>query len=362
MKIINIILIFILAAAVIGVVTVILAGSFFDEAGGVFISEDAGASWIEANDVFAHTGISALNIIDITFNRQDSRIVYLASRGGSLFKSLEGGERWIKIKDSNGILADNADINSIAIDRTRPDYEKNLSERLYVAVFQEDFGQILRSDDGGLTFRRVYIASRPNFAVLDVVIELASPNVVWAGTGEGLLIRSENFGELWEKVQEFPAAVREISLNPQNPNDIFVTTGRNGVFRSTDRGDTWFNVTPSAREFPQSGLVETVARDPARPAVVYLGTGFGLLRSIDGGESWSAINLVIPEKALPVLDVQFDSQDSSIIYVAAGFNIYKSSDAGQSWEIKQINSNKRFRVIAVDPTDNNKILVGVHKF
>ena len=121
-------------------------------------------------------------------------------------------------------------------------------------------------------------------------------------------------------------------------------------------------MTPSAREFPQSGLVETVARDPARPAVVYLGTGFGLLRSIDGGESWSAINLVIPEKALPVLDVQFDSQDSSIIYVAAGFNIYKSSDAGQSWKIKQINSNKRVRVIAVDPANNNRILVGVHKF
>ncbi len=220
----------------------------------------------------------------------------------------------------------------------------------------------IKSEDGGTSFREIYIVSRPQFAVYSVKVDPIYPNIIWAGTGEGLLLRSDDFGETWEKIHEFDGSISDILIHPQNSNNIFVSTARDGIFKSLNGGMIWQETTNGLKYFDKADYIEVSRRDPHRSSNIYLGSWFGLLRSFDDGLSWVAVNLVIPTEALPVFDVQFDSRDSNIIYVVAGTNIYKSRDRGETWAVRRLSGKNRTRTIAVDPRDNFRILVGVHEF
>lgn len=361
-KTIKLIFFFIIVAAVIAVLSGAVVSKFFEAQGGVFLSEDAGNTWQKSNAMIGKGGVARANVTNIVFNNIDNRIVYLGTRENSLFKSLEAGNKWIKIKDENGILSPSANIYSIALDPTRPDYVNNLPERLYLGVFQNGFGRVLKSEDGGLSFREVYIVSRPQFAVYSVKVDPIRSNVIWAGTGEGLVLKSIDFGETWEKIHEFDGSISDILVNPQNSNNIFVSTARDGIFKSFNGGLTWQEISDSLKSFDKGDFIEVSRRDPHRPSNIYLGSWFGLVRSFDDGFTWSAVNLVIPIEALPVLDVQFDLRNSNIIYVLAGSNIYKSQDRGETWTVRRLTGKNRTMTIAVDPRDNFRVLVGAHEF
>ena len=339
-----------------------IVSKFFESQGGVFLSEDIGDTWQKSNTMRGKGNVARSDVTTIVFNNIDNRIVYLGTKEDSLFKSLEAGERWIKIKDENGVLSPSASIYSIAIDHARPNYTNNLPERLYLGVFQNGFGRVLKSEDGGTSFREIYIVSRPQFAVYSVKVDPIYPNIIWAGTGEGLLLRSDDFGETWEKIHEFDGSISDILIHPQNSNNIFVSTARDGIFKSLNGGMSWQETTNGLKYFDKADYIEVSRRDPHRSSNIYLGSWFGLLRSFDDGLSWVAVNLVIPTEALPVFDVQFDSRDSNIIYVVAGTNIYKSRDRGETWAVRRLSGKNRTRTIAVDPRDNFRILVGVHEF
>lgn len=336
--------------------------SFFGPQGGVFISQDGGQNWQRSNArLDQETSLSRVNVTDIVFNPLDSRIVYLGTRGNALFKSLDGGEQWIKVVDKNNALSPRAFINAVVLDYTRPNYSAGLGEQLYVAAFQDDFGRILKSTDGGETFREVYVALNSDQELLTLAIDPGRPSILWAGTSEGVLLASTDFGESWQKVAEFGSALREISINPRNGNELLIVTERGEVFRTFDAALSWQEITGSLKPLIGRNLPRIVRYDPNLEGILYAAGLFGVIRTFDNGLSWQSVNLVIPNDALPVTDVQFSPKHSSIIYVTAGNNIYKTTDGGVSWEVNRLGAKKELGVIAIDPTEPLKILIGINE-
>ena len=41
---------------------------------------------------------------------------------------------------------------------------------------------------------------------------------------------------------------------------------------------------------PEGGMVQTLVIDPTTPRILYAGTWSGVFKSVDGGESWRAVN------------------------------------------------------------------------
>jgi photosystem II stability/assembly factor-like uncharacterized protein len=78
--------------------------------------------------------------------------------------------------------------------------------------------------------------------------------------------------------------------------------------------------------------VYSVLSDPRNLATLYAGTNHGVLKSTDGGSTWTGANAGLP-KGWPAWAqvLAIDPVNSSIVYVQKWQGLFKSTDGGQSW-------------------------------
>ena len=191
-------------------------------------------------------------------------------------------------------------------------------------------------------------------------IDPVRPNVVWAGTADGLLLKSQDYGETWKLVQEFGAIISAVLIDPRAPRQMFITTINKGIFSSSDGGATWIDETEGLKSFPRATNIQSTHRDLATNAI-YLATGFGLLKSNDGGVSWNAVSVIFPDEVLPVTAVGVSPKNQREIYVAAGNIIYRTSNGGESWQVRQLNTDKKVKLFLVNPDNTSQIFAGLGK-
>ncbi|RMF68225.1 MAG: T9SS C-terminal target domain-containing protein [Calditrichaeota bacterium] len=177
---------------------------------------------------------------------------------------------------------------------------------------------ILKSTDGGETWRQVN--SGLDVASFDV-IGMASGRI-FVGTeslGGGSLYRSEDDGESWSKVAEFPEAVRAFASDP--PGRVFAGIYKHGVYSSPDAGKSW---APLALP----GLTVTALALSA-DALLAGTTGGGVLMSTDRGASWQLVG-VRPVEACGLF---FDT--SGRLYAMtcdqSQVPLFISNDVGADW-------------------------------
>ena len=133
--------------------------------------------------------------------------------------------------------------------------------------------------------------------------------VCFVGADVGGIYRSADLCESWQTVsQSIPNTyVNAFAFHPTDPNILFAGSN-GGVLKSTDGGSTWTikrNGFPPLVTFGLSAPISAVAVHPGKPNVVYAGVGherrFGELRkrtiggrifkSDDGGETWRMVEL-----------------------------------------------------------------------
>ena len=331
-------------------------GDFLSPQGGIFLSQDKGASWQQFGEVSSGTKLSRIDSIEISSNPKDPRILYLGTFNNGIFKSVDGGASWHKLSDRNGILDARANVYSIAADPAFPDYQKKIPDKFYIGVLQNKTGKILKTEDGGVSFREVYVSPKPNMAVFSVEIDPRSPNIVWAGPADGLLIKSKDYGETWKLVQEFGTSISSLILNPSNPGMMFIGSFSGGIFSSSDGGTNWIDESEGLKTYPNARYLEKVILDPWRN--LYIASRFGLLKSSDWGVNWKPISIIFPDDALPVLDIAFGKSQREI-YVSASNLVFNTKDGGEFWQIRKLGTTKRVKSLWID--SNGNILAGAGK-
>ena len=102
-------------------------------------------------------------------------------------------------------------------------------------------------------------------------------------------------------------AVTRLEFDPNNPTTLYaVMSGFSGfpgghVFVTTTTASTWTDISP-ALDVPFDGLA---LDGSSSPTTIYAGTDLGVLRSIDGGNSWSTLDAIhFPNS--PVTDLQIN--------------------------------------------------------
>ena len=127
-------------------------------------------------------------------------------------------------------------------------------------------------------------------------------------------------------------------FDPTDPNVVYVGSASGGLWKSTDGGDTWTPVTDSLPTLAV-GAVCVLASDPD---VVLIGTGegsgaatatnvfgpygAGILKSTDGGATWSATSLSYPPAAAHGFSAMEDEPATGVILAAATDGLYRSTD------------------------------------
>ena len=117
---------------------------------------------------------------------------------------------------------------------------------------------------------------------------IVSSLTLFAGTGEGLF-RSTDWSRTWKRVEGSFSGAKLEGLGAARALVLLTTqvwVGGDGIYASDDFGDSWVQ-----RARTRGIALLLPSRWPQSDATVFAGTGFGLLRSRDGGKTFEATAL-----------------------------------------------------------------------
>lgn len=236
--------------------------------------------------------------------------------------------------------------------------------------------------------------------------------IIYAGTANGGLYKSENSGDNWVNILD-KIAVNDLAVSPEDSGVIYAAGSFSGVgkvLKTTDGGKSWQQkYSEATAETP----VRSISLNPSNPQQMVIATESGnVIRSLDGGESWqllrnfqSRINQVVwtnhgvyalvrsgglykgsgtaddfveltgamksqnffdqfsNSGAIQVFNQTYvDPLSSNLIYLTTNRGLFKSVDSGKNWQavklpVKQENLNAR--AIAVSRQSSNVVLTSV---
>lgn len=321
--------------------------------GGVFRSVDRGENWEQKVVISKSSTVATSNVLTIGIDSKNSKIVYLGTRGEGIYKSMDGGEIWYHLDDVNQVLDKRANVYDIAID------PKN-SGNVYIGTYQNRLGRFFRSSDGGKSWEETYRVAREQYAIFAVEVDSYDPSIIYMGTAEGGLLKSMDYGKNWKIINWFDDVITDIKVNPADTRIVYVSTTHKGIFKTNDKGQTWQSL-EGLKNFREAEQIEVLVMDKNNPNVLYTGSKFGLLKSVDGGQAWQKVNIVIPPESVPVRAIALDSFTSTYLYYAAGNVIYRTQDNGQTWSVHPLNSGKNVQIIAIDPQNPLVLYAGMHE-
>jgi photosystem II stability/assembly factor-like uncharacterized protein len=220
--------------------------------------------------------------------------------------------------------------------------------------FSPDGGRTWEERSDGITLDHVYS--------LVYAIEEGRP-IVYAGTEPPSLFRTRDEGRNWEELpgwREMPGKekwvfpmppkiphAKTLAVDPRDPGTIFVGVEQAGLFKTSDGGGTWRELDAYSLPTDKSYRdVHQIVLRPNHPDEMYMTTGMGLYRTVNGGEDWTNLTqrdgfrIGYPDRVI------FSPLDDRTMFMAGAFSnpgtwislhranatVLVSHDLGETWE------------------------------
>jgi len=129
--------------------------------------------------------------------------------------------------------------------------------------------------------------------------------------------RSSDGGVTWTTAREFASQVNSLAVDPTDGNRLYVGVLDHGVFRSDDGGQNFVQVAPAGAGVWGVGTNGTTT---------YYASGSQIYRSLDRGQTWSA--MTSPGQTFTRILV--DPQDGNRVYSFSNEDLISSTDGGAS--------------------------------
>ena len=164
-----------------------------------------------------------------------------------------------------------------------------------------------------------------------------------------------------------------IDVVHNNPNIIYIGTASGGIWRSKSGGISWEPIF----EDQITASIGSIAIQQSNSDVIWAGTGegnprnslnggFGIYKSLDGGDSWKNMGLKYTRHIHRII---IHPNDPDIIYVASigspwgehkERGVYKTINGGKSWKkILSGNLNTGAADLVMDPKNPNKLIAAL---
>jgi hypothetical protein len=254
----------------------------------------------------------------------------LFTGGTGLWRSLDRGHSWTTLKLPGFLAYDVAVTPQFASDRK---------------LFLGSCGTgLFLSQDAGDTWTALRGGAPPDLETTRLAIspQWAQDHTLFSGSREQGVWRSTDGGQSWSELATLPAGTsRVVALSPDFGSDGLVVVGlrEQGLWLSHDGGASFARVSAG---LPTPGWPEgdalTVESVVFSPAFAHDRTAFlstlehGAFRSIDGGESWTAIGHGLSAAATRELAISPDFAQDRRLLLATWDWVWSSEDAGDSWQ------------------------------
>lgn len=263
-------------------------------------------NWTYPNSIgYTHADIHYLNI----YNGD----LYCGSDGG-VFVSTDGGDNWTD--KSAGLQI--SQFYRLSTSQTNP----NL-----IIGGTQDNGTNLYT--GSNNWKHVVGADG-----MECIINPTNSSIMYAAIQFGSIRKSTNGGNNFsmiinpDQVNDTGGWVTPYVLDPNNSSHIYV--GYTELYKSTNSGNSFTQIS----NLNSSATLRIVEVCKANSSVIYLGRGQNILRSINGGISFSSITGNLPNKT--ITSIITDPLDEDRVWVSfSGYTnnqkVYFTSNGGSSW-------------------------------
>jgi uncharacterized repeat protein (TIGR01451 family) len=322
---------------------------------GLWITTNSGGSWARSDAGLVSTAIAGF-AVSTAQNR-----IYTK---GNAFSRLDDGSD-VPVEIDEGALFQVLGSQSSQLTALAPVLESG--NGLIAGVSN----RIARSLNGGASWTLTGYTSAVNDIVTDLTATTTAPSVYYASSAQTLK-RSTDQGVNWTPiVSGLPGGSSPgiIAIAPSNqsilyagPRDPLAPSVLGlGVYKSTNSGDAW----TAANAGIADRAVTAIAIHPTNPDIVYIGTSFSLMKTVDGGATWTSLPWSTSLGSLEILSITIDRQAPDTVYVAGGLglmsDIGRSTDGGTTW-VSLASAATPFpwgpTALAIDSTRPNTLRVG----
>ena len=358
-----------------------------NEERGIYRSRDGGLNWEKILYVSPDAGAC-----DLILDPVNPRIIYASTwrarrtpyslesggEGSDLWKSIDGGDTWIKLSDNEGMPSRPIGIIGVSLSAAnhkkiyamveakegglfvsedageswrRVNDDRNLRQRAwyYTRVYadpgNEDIVYVLnvgfhKSTDGGRTFETI---RTPHGDHHDLWIDpLNSKHMAVADDGGAQV--SHDGGQTWSTMMNQPTAqFYRVITDDHFPYRIYGAQQDNSTVRIDSRSFGYGGITEENWESTAGGESGWIAPDPDNNEIVYGGSYGGYLvrynhetgevRRVDiwpdNPMGWGADSL--KERFQWNFPIIFSRHDNNTLYAASN-HLFKTTNEGQSWE------------------------------
>ncbi|MBD3338199.1 MAG: T9SS type A sorting domain-containing protein, partial [Candidatus Lokiarchaeota archaeon] len=338
--------------------------------GGVFRTINGGESWekILDNEMLGKNVENKFTVV--TISSKDTNVIY-AGTPESFYRSDDGGKSWHIFMKPNGGWGPPGVLSGTPIS---------------AVVHPEDPMVVFANNYGGGNFKSVdgaktWINSSQGYtgAILrDISINPNEPGQVYT-IGRSGPFRSFNGGEKWEGMAFYPATNSEwysIALRPDCPNELLISSEHDGlIYKSVDQGNKWeiaFDSNQFGGSLENRHGFKVITYAPSNTNIIYAGMhrawgvalapeSHGVIKSIDGGDTWCFINSGLEETGKSINEIVVHPTNPNILYIGTTTDgIYKSADGGENWIAK--NNGLRLSNVsslAIDPHNPEIVYAGL---
>jgi photosystem II stability/assembly factor-like uncharacterized protein len=383
-----------------------------DQDGGLYRSDDAGATWQHATTDKRIDGYWYMS--EIFVDPKDPDVVYVPTQ--SLYRSTDGGHTFTAIKGAPG----GDDYHTVWIDPTD-------SQRIILGV---DQGATI-SVDGGASWSPWYnqptgqfyrvatdhrfpywvygpqqdsgtagIASRGNNGEITerdwspvgpgesgyTIPDPLDPDVVYnAGPGGSVVRLSRTTGQVRDiSPAPVPFGTKyhfnwtiPMAFSPQDPHALYL--GTQFLLKTTNGGTSWqaisgdlTRVTPNEKNHEQGGTILTIAPSEVREGLIWVGTDDGNIQiTKNGGAGWQNVTPPALSAWSMISMLEASHFDAGTAFAAVSRNslddlnphIFRTHDFGQSWleVVNGISDIAFVRVVREDPVRKGLVYAGTER-
>jgi uncharacterized protein (TIGR03437 family) len=211
-----------------------------------------------------------------------------------------------------------------------------------------------------------------------IVFNPTNPNIIYTAGVSGGIWKSTDAGQRWTPISDLIAniPVSALALEPGNPEVIYAGTGEGfvigsqngvnitgahrglGIYKSTDGGANWTRLTATATT--DFYYVNDLVISTNGPQRIYAATETGVWRSLDGGTTWTRTHN--PNITGGCLDLAIRTdQATDTVFAACGTRVqarvFRNTDAGGSgtWAEVLADTGMGRTVLAIAPSNQNVI-------